>query len=497
LRVQTSAGDETTGINTAPRDLVSTRVLQRAETALFWGLLISIALVSLPLPDAHRWTPSLGAVAIGLSAFAYALCVIFAGSRIEVPMRRLWAPGVLIALPILWALVQTFPIAQSALAHPIWTSSNEVLHRDSAGRISVDPYANGTALMRLLLYVATFYLAVQLCRSSERAFVALAGIVVIGTAHALFRPLFELAGELSGAAAWDRAAGTVDPMFVGLSLLASIALAGKLVHRPAVTSPDWRVFGAELLRIAHSTAWAPAAALLILLAIAMETHSGRELLAICFGTVVLLLGLISASKAGRTGYQVMAALALAAALMAVWLVGQLIYGGQSSKPADANPAVAVQTPIQEALSAAPLLGHGYGTFEAAFPIYADAPLGDTGQSDPNGYLRLAFELGIPAAALLILAIAWTGVRCALGIYARRRDIVYPALGAAAAVTAGAYGLVSSGPGPAVATLLAFILGMGYSQSWASSDALRITRRETGGNGVRPADRQPAGTAGTG
>jgi O-antigen ligase len=142
-----------------------------------------------------------------------------------------------------------------------------------------------------------------------------------------------------------------------------------------------------------------------------------------------------------------------------------------------------------------LLGHGYGTFDVAFPIYADEPHDGGADWEPNVYLKLAFELGLPAAAMLILAIAWVTLRCALGLYTRRRDIVYPALGVAAAIAAGSYALVGSGPAPSVAALLALILGMGYSQSWASSEALRITRsRDLGGNGMRPADQRSTGAA---
>ncbi|HET7211877.1 MAG TPA: O-antigen ligase family protein [Methyloceanibacter sp.] len=493
--MQIDAGEGASSVSTAPRDAVSARMQRRAETALFWSVLIAVALMTLPIAGARQWSSSLGAVAIGLSAFAYALCVIFAGSRIEVPMRKLWAPGVLIALPVAWALVQTFPIAQSALTHPLWISSNEVLHRSVSGRISIDPHATGTALMRLLLHVAVFYLAVQLCRSSERAFFALAGIVAIGTADALYRPLLAQLGALADPPASAWAGETADPLFVGLSLLAAIALLAKLVHGPAVRSPDWRTLGSALLRIARSSAWAPAIAVFILLGIALGTHSGSELMAAALGVATLLIALISASKAGRIGYRITVALALVSAMTVIGLAGLLVLGGRESGRPVAGPASEIRSPIEEALAAAPLLGHGYGTFDVAFPIYADEPHDGGADWEPNVYLKLAFELGLPAAAMLILAIAWVALRCAIGLYTRRRDIVYPALGVAAAIAAGSYALVGSGPAPSVAALLALILGMGYSQSWASSEALRITRsRDLGGNGMRPADQRSTGAA---
>ena len=81
-------------------------------------------------------------------------------------------------------------------------------------------------------------------------------------------------------------------------------------------------------------------------------------------------------------------------------------------------------------------------------------------------MQLAFELGIPAAIFLVLAIAAVAVRCLWGVYNRRRDIAYPALAIAATVLVGAHALINSSlQVPAVTALFALMLGIGYSQSW--------------------------------
>jgi hypothetical protein len=85
-------------------------------------------------------------------------------------------------------------------------------------------------------------------------------------------------------------------------------------------------------------------------------------------------------------------------------------------------------------------------------------------------MELAFDLGLPAAGLLLLAIGSVALRCLIGVYGRRRDIVYPALAVAATSVAAAQALTDfSLQVPATAALLAFILGLGYSQSWTSSE----------------------------
>jgi O-antigen ligase len=86
----------------------------------------------------------------------------------------------------------------------------------------------------------------------------------------------------------------------------------------------------------------------------------------------------------------------------------------------------------------------------------------------NTYLENALELGIPAAAMLCLAIALIAVQCFLGVGRRRRDFVFPALACAVSVQVAVHSLVDfSLQIPAVAAAYALVLGLGYAQSWSS------------------------------
>lgn len=468
------------GTNTVPRGAAAASTVWRVEPVLFWILLVTLAAMPLPFGSARPWAWSLVAILIGLALFGYALCLIFAGSRLAVPLRRLRLPLLLIAAPVLWAVVQMTPIGQSDLAHPIWFSAGEVLGRPISGRISVDPYATGTAVMRFFIYIGIFFLAVQLCRNGERAFRALNAIVVIGAAYALYGffayvaapekllwlPSTSHQGDLSS----SFVNGSAYATFTGLGLIAAVALLAKLVHRPAVSSGNRQAMVANLLRIAGAKAWAPAAAIVALAGAVLLTDSRGGCLATGIGVLILVLCLITATWLNRFGWLAVVAMVVGGMALIAPLSGGATLGRPDPGDASANGRVAIYALVLQGIADSPLLGHGYGAFESAFQSYGDGTLDGYVPNAHNDYLQLAFELGLPAATLLVLAIAAVALSCLAGVYRRRRDIVYPAFAVAAAALVGTHALIDfSLQIPAVAALLAFILGLGYSQSWTSSD----------------------------
>lgn len=450
----------------------------RFEHVLLWMLLAVLAAMPLPFGSTRPWAWSLTAILIGLTLLSYALGLVFTDVRLAVPLRRMRVPLLLISVPVLWALFQMVPLGGSDTAHPIWQTAGEILGRQVPGRISVDPYATGTALMRLVVYLGVFFLAVQLCRAADRAFLALTATVVIGAGYALYGllaymlmpdqlvwlPRMSQRSDLSQALA----GGSSYATFTGLGLMAAIALMSKLVHRPTVaSSAGRRAILATLARTIGARAWAPAAATAALATAILFTQSRAGLLATGIGVVVLLLCLMSATRLSWIGRSTLAALVLAGIALTVQLASEAMPDPQAA----GGQRAALNALVWLAIADAPLLGHGYGAFETAFQGYGDGTVEGYVPNAQNGYLELAFELGLPAAGLLAAAVAAVAVRCLIGVYARRRDIVYPALGAAAAALAGAQALMDfSVQVPAVAAMLAFILGLGYSQAWTSSDA---------------------------
>jgi hypothetical protein len=451
----------------------------RLESILFWMLLALLAALPLPSGSVHPWAFSLGALLAGLSLLSYGFGLMVGEAAQTVPLRRMRVPLLLLAVPVLWALLQIAPIGGSELAHPLWGAAGEVLGEPLSGRISIDPYASATALMRLFLYVTVFFMAVQLCRAPERAFLSLLAIAAIASAYALygFFALALMPGQLlwipgsSGRADLSSLFETLAGYgtFIGFGLLAALAVLAKLVHRPTVTMGSKRAALVGLARTLGLRLWIAVASMLVLTAAVLLTHSKGGLLATGIGAAVMLGGLLSATRLGGAGRGALAFLVLCGILLIVALAQEASVDGAQATGALAQKA-ALQELVRQAVADAPLLGQGYGAFHTAFQSYSDGTIEGYVPNAQSSYLELAFELGAPAAALLVAAVAAVAFRCAIGVYRRRRDIVYPALAMGCAAAAGAQALIDSTlQAPATAALLAFILGLGYSQSWTSSD----------------------------
>ena len=106
---------------------------------------------------------------------------------------------------------------------------------------------------------------------------------------------------------------------------------------------------------------------------------------------------------------------------------------------------------------------------SAFPCEgAGIPQGVHYDRAHNTWLENAFELGVPAALALYLALGGLVMTCLRGVTRRHRDWVYPATGVAASVLVGLHALLDfSLQLPAVAILYACIMGIACAQSYSS------------------------------
>jgi O-antigen ligase len=126
------------------------------------------------------------------------------------------------------------------------------------------------------------------------------------------------------------------------------------------------------------------------------------------------------------------------------------------------------------IEAAPWLGHGLGAFQDGFRPYMTRDLSDLHwYLAHNAYLENAFELGLPAAGALMLALLLIAWRLRRGTQTRRRMRPAPAFALAALAAGGLHSLVDfSLQMPATTALLAMILGVGWTQSRREVGTLR-------------------------
>jgi O-antigen ligase len=126
------------------------------------------------------------------------------------------------------------------------------------------------------------------------------------------------------------------------------------------------------------------------------------------------------------------------------------------------------------ISARPLLGHGYGSYEQAIPLYQTRSLGPViFDKAHNTYLEHAAELGLPATILLYLGPVLLFGYCVRGVFVRRKDKLFPLIAVAATVLVAVHSLVDfSLQIPAIAVTYAILLGLGVAQSVPSPKAAR-------------------------
>ena len=126
----------------------------------------------------------------------------------------------------------------------------------------------------------------------------------------------------------------------------------------------------------------------------------------------------------------------------------------------------------------PLVGHGLGAFHETFRAYVppEAAFGEWDMAH-NSWLENAWELGLPAAGALYLALLLIVWRFARALVKRRNDRHFAAIGLAIALAAGFHALFDfSLQIPAITALFAFVLGLAYAQSFTDKELQAARRR---------------------
>jgi O-antigen ligase len=254
----------------------------------------------------------------------------------------------------------------------------------------------------------------------------------------------------------------------GLTMLCTMAWFYHRMARPEVRPyaiPQDREAQVEefILR-----AWKPLTALLLMVTALVLTHSRGGFVSALAGTVVLMMLLDRRVSSKKSLSRVTVIAALAVASIAFYLTSELLLDRINRTDITTEERLAVYANVNRAIGDNPALGFGYGTFSNSFRLYDQNENTVHYDRAHNTWLENAFELGVPAALALYLALGGLAFTCLRGVRRRHRDWVYPATGVAASVLVGLHATVDfSLQIPAVAILYACIMGVACAQSYSS------------------------------
>jgi hypothetical protein len=314
----------------------------------------------------------------------------------------------------------------------------------------------------------------QIGRRPEAAHRLLRAFAVIATIYALYglvefvAPVPRILWFVKEAYVTDVTATFVNrnsfATFAGLAVIGHLVLIADVLARKT----DLRSRRSFLLSLADSLL-GDAKWLMLGLVVCggalLMSHSRGGLISLLTAVAVLMV-LVLAAPATRGPWRLwFAGIGIAGLAIVVMLTGATTFGrlDQMSNDLEMRPKIAAS--VLRAIGDNWLAGTGYGSFGDIFPLYQPLNVvGNVGLAH-NDYLENALELGVPAATLLVTAVLYLAGRCLIGVFKRRRDVVYPLAATAATVMVGVHSAFDfSLQIPAVTVTYAVMLGIGVAQS---------------------------------
>ena len=445
------------------------------------SLVLILAWAPFPLGSAVSWGNGELSLMLMIAMLLW-LAATMAGSVAPVVARRdVVVPFVLLLLVLGYALVQIVPIGASVWAHPIWTMTSEGLHRPIAGTISIDPWRSFVALTRLALPVGAGVLTYSLAARRETASFLFDAALIIGVLYAVYAFVMLLTGK------------TQAGLVYGMKFDSQFLSGPFMLHNSFATYIGMTALGATMRLIyaadgfvlrTRGVRWLAVtliqfvfgrgvgfvlAALIAPAAVVASASRGGFAAMVCGLLAMMIIGVVSLRRRRVALWPVVGVILPIAAIF-VFIVfngnqlgdrlNEFLVGGDNEATRPVLWAAA-----ERMIADAPWTGLGLGTFQDAYPLYAVQALPFVMDKTHSDYLELAAGLGLPAAIVLWVGLAWFAVVCAIGALRRRRDRQFVLTALGASVLVAVHSAVDfSLQIPAVALQYAVLLGIGVAQA---------------------------------
>ena len=418
--------------------------------------LTALALLPFAFGGGPVWAWGTVALVIGVCLAVSGVCLLVQRCpQPPTPGALLFALAIAGGLAI-FAGLQTVPGLPGA--HPVWAGLADALANPPPGTWSMTPVQVWPGVAMLLMLAGILWLPAQMAprRGADPAL-----------------PVFATAGAVaSGYGLLVLAAGSEQVLWLAKADYRDVAT-GPFINRNAFAAYLGLAFCAAVAGMqrrwqAGETVWPwypPGVILLLAGLVASESRGGMAAAALALG-VLLWLSVLRHASLRTFGLGMAATLGLALA------TGLFLADRATGIPSALARRGEIYAAAWDLVAQRPWLGHGLGSFEAAFRQVRPESLERVVTQAHNVYLHGAVTLGLPAAALAVTAFLALAVACARAAWAGA-----PAgtAGFGAAILLGTHGLIDFAPQvPGVAVTGAWFMGAGAAFQPVARD--RAVRR---------------------
>ena len=224
---------------------------------------------------------------------------------------------------------------------------------------------------------------------------------------------------------------------------------------------------ATLIATTGSKGALPLALVLVIVAALLLSGSRGGIISTGFGLLVLIILNLRRTKRSSWNEALLAIFATVVVGAAFVGFGDVFVGRIETQGVYEEGRLVVGIVTMRSILNSPLLGFGYGTFLAAFPMFRDNSVNIWSFWDKahNTYLEIFQGLGLLFGAMLIASVVLLAWDCMTGARTRRRDATIPAIAASVSVLVGVNALVDfSLQIQAVTLTYLALLGAGVAQA---------------------------------
>jgi len=485
-----SSSGDSSGTSEASSTLSSDAPVRRlrkltGSDIVLWLLVAVLAWAPFPLGSNRPWSWSILALLISALWLVWLAASWNQMTTVARHARTVGVPLFLAALALVWGIVQLVPYVPTAWSHPVWSIASDGLKQNLTATISLDPWRTEAELMKLCGYAMAGWIGYALSRDSIRARRLYAAIIAVGVFYVLYAWLF-------GFLDWHQfqifysapdIGNRISAPFVNRNTLAtyagmiSLCCGLKLIelgNRAVLLERGRRHFLLSVVEFAFGSGVAMLVATVLSFSLVIATGSLGGTIA----TISAIVAMVALSLSARLREKLDRATAITMSVLALSVIGLVVLSGSELAARLSEVAttgslseelrVSLWTASERMTRDAPLLGLGLGTYEKAYPLYAQTFFPVVVDKAHNDFLELAAGWGLPAAITWLTALGWLAWRCFRGVFVRSRDRMYPLVGFGATVLVGVHSMFDfSLQIPAVALLYAVLLGLGVAQSLPS------------------------------